>query len=66
MVGKVKWFNNHRGIGFIIESETKKEYFVHYSAISGDGFKTLKAEDEVSFDIGSNSNGECAVNVRSI
>lgn len=48
MVGKVKWFNNAKGYGFI-ESENLSDIFVHYSVIQKDGFKTLSEGDEVSF-----------------
>lgn len=46
-IGKVKWFNEQRGFGFI--QADKKDYFVHYKDIQGNGFKTLKEGDEVNF-----------------
>lgn len=48
MTGKVKWFNNEKGYGFI-ECPNLDDIFVHYSAINMDGFKTLNQGDEVSF-----------------
>ena len=62
-IGTVKWFNNEKGYGFII-GEDGKDYFVHYSAIQGDGgFKTLTEGDPVSFDMESTSKGLQAINV---
>lgn len=49
MQGKVKWFNQEKGFGFIV-GEDEKEYFVHYSQIQIDGFKTLDEGTPVSFD----------------
>jgi cold shock protein len=48
--GKVKWFNESKGFGFI-EQEDGNDVFVHYSAIEGDGFKTLVEGDEVEFEV---------------
>ena len=50
MQGKVKWFNNEKGFGFI-EMEGADDVFVHFSAIQGDGYKALEEGQEVSFDI---------------
>ncbi|OAJ45878.1 cold shock domain-containing protein CspD [Pseudomonas marginalis] len=49
--GKVKWFNNAKGYGFINEEGKTEDLFAHYSAINMDGYKTLKAGQEVSFEI---------------
>ena len=60
--GKVKWFNAEKGFGFIEISEGN-DVFVHYSAIQGDGFKTLEEGQEVSFDIVEGDRGPQAANV---
>ncbi|WP_100486562.1 cold-shock protein CspD [Sporolactobacillus pectinivorans] len=60
--GKVKWFNAEKGYGFI-EVEGGNDVFVHYSAIEGDGFKTLEEGQEVSFDIVEGNRGPQAANV---
>lgn len=60
--GKVKWFNNAKGYGFI-EREEGGDVFVHYTAIQGDGFKTLAEGQMVQFDIAQGEKGPQAVNV---
>ena len=50
ITGKVKWFNNSKGYGFI-EQTGSSDIFVHYSAIHGDGFKTLEEGQEVEFEV---------------
>jgi len=60
--GKVKWFNQEKGYGFI-EVEGDKDVFVHYSAIQQDGFKTLKEGDTVEFDVVEGQKGPQAENV---
>ena len=60
--GKVKWFNDSKGYGFI-EQESGDDLFVHHSAILGEGFKTLKEGQEVEFDIEQDTKGAKAVNV---
>lgn len=49
--GKVKWFNNAKGYGFIVEDGKSEDLFAHYSAINMDGYKTLKAGQPVTFEI---------------
>ena len=60
--GKVKWFNNAKGFGFIGRDDGP-DVFVHYSAIQSDGYKTLKEGDDVEFEIGQGSKGPQAENV---
>ncbi|WP_096154340.1 MULTISPECIES: cold-shock protein CspD [Bacillus] len=60
--GKVKWFNNEKGFGFI-EVEGGDDVFVHFSAIQGDGFKSLEEGQEVSFEIVDGNRGPQAANV---
>lgn len=49
--GTVKWFNNAKGFGFILPEDGSNDIFVHYSAISMEGYKTLKAGQEVTFEV---------------
>ena len=60
--GKVKWFNNQKGYGFIT-TEDGKDVFLHHSALSGEGFKTIEQGQEVEFDVNVGPKGEQAVNV---
>ncbi|MDY6909960.1 MAG: cold-shock protein [Thermodesulfobacteriota bacterium] len=61
--GRVKWFNDKKGYGFI-ETENGDDVFVHYSAIEGSGFRSLTEGEKVSFEVEQTSKGPQAVNVR--
>ena len=61
--GTVKWFNESKGFGFITPSDGTADLFVHHSAISSDGFRTLKDGQNVSFDVESDVKGLRAVRV---
>lgn len=65
MTGKVKWFNNAKGYGFIVNEEGK-DVFVHYSGIDTEGYKTLPEGANVKFDLTKTDKGVIAVNVQSI
>jgi cold shock protein len=60
--GKVKWFNDSKGFGFI-EQEGGKDVFVHYSALQGDGYKSLSEGQEVEFEVTEGQKGLQATNV---
>jgi CspA family cold shock protein len=62
--GKVKWFNNAKGYGFILPEQGGDDLFAHYSTIVMDGYKTLRAGQDVEFDIESGPKGMHAVNIR--
>ena len=61
--GTVKWFNESKGFGFITPDEGEKDCFVHYSAIQGEGFKSLAEGDRVQFEVGEGPKGPAAENV---
>ncbi len=61
--GTVKWFNAQKGFGFITNSETNEDVFVHFSGIATDGFKSLEENQSVTFDITNGARGLQAVNV---
>jgi len=63
MNGKVKWFNNQKGFGFI-EDENGKDIFVHYTGVIKSGYQTLEEGDEVTFDVTEGKRGPQATNVK--
>jgi CspA family cold shock protein len=62
--GTVKWFNDAKGFGFVTPEGGGKDLFVHFSAIQGQGFKTLKEGQRVSFDVTTGPKGQQASNIR--
>jgi CspA family cold shock protein len=64
--GTVKWFNESKGFGFISQSDSKEDIFVHYSAIQGEGFKTLAEGEKVEFEVTKGPKGLQAANVRKV
>lgn len=65
-LGQVKWFNESKGFGFITPADGSKDVFVHFSAIQGNGFKTLAEGQNVEFEIQDGQKGPAAVNVTAI
>jgi CspA family cold shock protein len=64
--GTVKWFDESKGFGFITPAEGEKDCFVHYSAIQGDGFKTLTQGEKVEFEVVDGTKGPAAENVTKV
>ena len=65
-VGKVKWFNEQKGFGFISPDDGSDDLFVHYSSIESDGFKTLQEDQAVEYEVGQGDKGPVANNVKPI
>lgn len=61
--GKVKWFSNVKGFGFLRKEGEERDIFVHYSVIQGDGYKRLNPDEEVEFEIVQGEKGPLAQNV---
>jgi CspA family cold shock protein len=66
MTGKVKWFSDQKGFGFITPDNGEKDCFVHHSAIQATGFKTLGEGDAVEFDVVQGQKGPAAENVAKV
>jgi CspA family cold shock protein len=66
MKGKVKWFNNSKGYGFIAKDDGSGDVFVHHQSIKGEGYKSLAEGDSVEFDVVDTEKGPKAENVTKI
>ncbi len=66
LTGTVKWFNNAKGYGFIVQDSGEKDVFVHHTAIAMEGYRTLAEGDRVEYEIQQTEKGPAAVNVRKI
>ena len=64
--GKVKWFDSKKGYGFISNNSDDKDYFVHFSEIQSDSFKTLEEGQKITFEIGESAKGAVAKNVKTL
>ena len=62
--GTVKWFNDAKGFGFITPDDGSKDLFAHFSAIQGNGFKSLRENQKVSYDVTTGPKGDQATNIR--
>ncbi len=66
LTGTVKWFNNTKGYGFIVQDNGQKDVFVHHSAIQQEGYRSLEEGQRVSYDVEQTPKGPAAANVRVI
>jgi len=64
--GTVKWFNESKGFGFITPDDGGKDLFAHFSAIEGEGFKTLQENQKVSFEVTTGPKGDQAVSIKPV
>ncbi|SFM85249.1 cold-shock protein [Nitrosomonas communis] len=65
-IGTVKWFNDAKGYGFITPDDGGEDLFAHFSAISSNGFKSLKEAERVTFEVATGPKGKQAANIRSL
>lgn len=63
LTGTVKWFNNTKGYGFIVQDNGEKDVFVHHTAIQAEGYRSLQEGQRVSYDVEQTPKGPAAVNV---
>lgn len=61
--GKVVWFKDHKGFGFIRPDDSDSDVFFHWSYLKQEGYKTIKPDTKVSFDLGENHKGPMAINI---
>ena len=66
ITGKVKWFSDQKGYGFITPDDGSKDVFVHHTTIQGEGFKTLREDQQVEFKVESGSKGPQATDVKKL
>ena len=64
--GKIKWFNDAKGFGFVTPDDGSKDVFVHFSSIQGEGFKSLAEGDKIEFEVQESDKGPKAANVQVI
>ncbi len=64
--GTVKWFNESKGFGFITPDDGGKDLFAHFSAIEGEGFKTLQENQKVSYEVTTGPKGDQAVSIKPV
>ena len=64
--GTIKWFNDAKGFGFISRGDGEKDVFVHFSAIQGDGYRSVQEGDQVEFEVSQGAKGPQASNVRKV
>jgi CspA family cold shock protein len=65
-IGKVKWFNNTKGFGFVVPNETTDDVFAHFSQIQMEGYRTLKPGQDVEFDLVHGDKGQQAQNIKPV